>query len=358
MSASHSHQSDTSKAKTLWKLPFARQSAIVKKRWNQTRIARTFARYSGANGSLLSSGMALTSLLSLSAALTVAVTAFMAVLGRNAAMRDALFSSIAQTIPHLLKTEEDPSGLINPDTLVMTGGLSATGIVALAIMTWSAVNVVGQFGTSIRAMFGLRCLPSSPLAVIARNALGALALGVSFIFGACLGVAVDMTGEALLNVLGFDSSLFSFVFLDVATVLLALFVYALVSWILISVVAQVRVPARQLIPGVFLIACASIVLRIAGTSVVGTVKGPLLATAATLITLVLWINLQVRVVLVICAWIANPPAPEKPSSGDESHFFDTPNYVTHSVPETLSWRYDSVSGEIRPEAVTDRDDLG
>ena len=317
--------------------------------WNQTRIARALARYNGANGPLLSSGMALTSLLSLTAALTVAVTGFMAVLGGNETMREALFSGIARTIPNLLKTDEDPSGLIDPESLVMSGAVSATGMIALAIMAWSAVSVVGQLGASIRAMFAIRVVPSHPLVLIARNALGALALGLSLVLGAGLGVAVDMTGEALPGLLGLDSSSASLALLDALSTLLALLVYALVSWVLIGVVAQVRVPMRRLLTGVLLIALASIVLRIAGTSVVGAAKGPLLATAATLITLVLWINLQVRAVLLICAWIADPPAPEKPASARAIHFLETPNYVTRAVPATLAWQYDPVSGEVRPD---------
>ncbi|MCI7671920.1 MAG: YhjD/YihY/BrkB family envelope integrity protein [Schaalia hyovaginalis] len=349
MNAAHSPRPVPSLKTALQAPSLTAKGAALGEWWNQTRIARALARYNGANGPLLSSGMALTSLLSLTAALTVAVTAFMAVLGGNETMREALFSGIARTIPNLLKTDEDPSGLIDPESLVMSGAVSATGMIALAIMAWSAVSVVGQLGASIRAMFAIRVVPSNPLVLIARNALGALALGLSLVLGAGLGVAVDMTGEALPGLLGLDSSSASLALLDALSTLLALLVYALVSWVLIGVVAQVRVPMRRLLTGVLLIALASIVLRIAGTSVVGAAKGPLLATAATLITLVLWINLQVRAVLLICAWIADPPAPEKPASARAIHFLETPNYVTRAVPATLAWQYDPVSGEVRPD---------
>ncbi|MDY4261923.1 MAG: YhjD/YihY/BrkB family envelope integrity protein [Schaalia hyovaginalis] len=349
MNAAHSPRPVPSLKTALQAPSLTAKGAALGEWWNQTRIARALARYNGANGPLLSSGMALTSLLSLTAALTVAVTAFMAVLGGNETMREALFSGIARTIPNLLKTDEDPSGLIDPESLVMSGAVSATGMIALAIMAWSAVSVVGQLGASIRAMFAIRVVPSNLLVLIARNALGALALGLSLVLGAGLGVAVDMTGEALPGLLGLDSSSASLALLDALSTLLALLVYALVSWVLIGVVAQVRVPMRRLLTGVFLIALASIVLRIAGTSVVGAAKGPLLATAATLITLVLWINLQVRAVLLICAWIADPPAPERPASARAIHFLETPNYVTRSVPATLAWQYDPVSGEVRPD---------
>lgn len=349
MNAAHSPRPSPSLKAALQAPGLAAKGAALGEWWNRTRIARALARYNGANGPLLSSGMALTSLLSLTAALTVAVTAFMAVLGGNETMREALFSGIARTIPNLLKTDEDPSGLIDPESLVMSGAVSATGMIALAIMAWSAVSVVGQLGASIRAMFAIRVVPSHPLVLIARNALGALALGLSLVLGAGLGVAVGMTGEALPGLLGLDSSSASLALLDALSTLLALLVYALVSWVLIGVVAQVRVPMRRLLTGVLLIALASIVLRIAGTSVVGAAKGPLLATAATLITLVLWINLQVRAVLLICAWIADPPAPEKPASARAIHFLETPNYVTRAVPATLAWQYDPVSGEVRPD---------
>ena len=143
MNAAHSPRPVPSLKTALQAPSLTAKGAALGEWWNQTRIARALARYNGANGPLLSSGMALTSLLSLTAALTVAVTAFMAVLGGNETMREALFSGIARTIPNLLKTDEDPSGLIDPESLVMSGAVSATGMIALAIMAWSAVSVVG-----------------------------------------------------------------------------------------------------------------------------------------------------------------------------------------------------------------------
>lgn len=321
--------------------------------WKDTRIARMLARYNGANGALLSSGMALTSLLSLTAALTVAVTVFMAVLGGNEQLRDAFFSAIGEAIPNLLKTDSDPSGLVDPDALRMSGAVSVTGVIALAVMAWSAIGVVGQLGASIRAMFAIRATPGNPVVQIARNGLGALGLGLSLVAGAGVGIAVDLAGDFVLGLLGLEPSGVSRTVLSWTGVALSLVVYALVSWLLIVVVARARPPKRDLVWGIVLIALASIVLRIAGTSAVGAAKGPLLATAATLVTLVLWINLQVRVVLTICAWIANPPSPGLPATAREVHFLETPNYVTRSVPATLAWPHNPVSGEIRPDPLHD-----
>ncbi len=317
--------------------------------WKDTRIARMLARYNGANGALLSSGMALTSLLSLTAALTV----FMAVLGGNEQLRDAFFSAIGEAIPNLLKTDSDPSGLVDPDALRMSGAVSVTGVIALAVMAWSAIGVVGQLGASIRAMFAIRATPGNPVVQIARNGLGALGLGLSLVAGAGVGIAVDLAGDFVLGLLGLEPSGVSRTVLSWTGVALSLVVYALVSWLLIVVVARARPPKRDLVWGIVLIALASIVLRIAGTSAVGAAKGPLLATAATLVTLVLWINLQVRVVLTICAWIANPPSPGLPATAREVHFLETPNYVTRSVPATLAWPHNPVSGEIRPDPLHD-----
>lgn len=326
----------------------ARAKALLEV-WKSTRIARALARYNGANGPLLSSGTALGSLLALTAALTLAITVFMAFLGGNGELRDAFIATIAQAVPSLLATEADPDGLVSPESLEMSGALSLTGVVALAIMAWTAIGVVGRLGASIREMFAIPVVPGNPVAQIARNALGVLGLGASLVLGAGLGIVLDLAADRFLDLLGLEPSAASRIVLQGIGLLLATAVYALVAWLLIEVVARAKPPRRDLAIGCALIALASIILRMLGTSAVGAAKGPLLATAAAIIALVAWLNLQIRAMLALCAWIANPPAPATPASAREVHFLERPNYVTLSAPATLEWPHNPVTGEVRPD---------
>src|SRR5690606_35032317 len=70
---------------------------------------------------------------------------------------------------------------------------------------------------------------------------------------------------------------------------------------------------------------------------------------AALITLLLWVNLVARVALMVCAFTANPPAPERPETPEEVHLYSTPNYVTVSDPATTEWEYQPVTGTVLPD---------
>lgn len=315
--------------------------------WPNSRLARTLARYGNRDGDLLAGGMALTILVSLTAALTVALTIFMAVLGNYPGLRTSVVDSIDATLPGVLTTAEKP-GMIDPNDLVRTDIVNVTNIVALLIATWTGLGVVGKMGRSIRTMFGVVILPESFLKTQARNILGGLSLLISILLGSGIGFFIDLFGYRILDWLGLDSSLWSQILLNVTAYGLPFGIHIVVSWILIRLVAGIRPPKRDLVWGVLLMSAVALLLRILGTGVVASVKGPILAAAATLVTLILWINIQMRMTLMVSAWIANPPRAIPVSSPEETRFLETPNYVTMSEPHTLEWPRHEYTGEVAP----------
>ena len=92
------------------------------------------------------------------------------------------------------------------------------------------------------------------------------------------------------------------------------------------------------------------VLRQVGTGAVGSVtRNPLLASFAAIAVLILWLHLTSRVVLLVAAWMANPPLPRDVDHPDEVHAHERPNYVTLSVPETLTWPRQSITGSLEAD---------
>lgn len=274
--------------------------------WAQSRPARALARYLGANGQLLSSGMALTALLALTATLTLLATLLIGVLGADETLLVAVEERLDSLIPSLLVTSTDPQGLIDLRALSLSHALSLTGVISLAVMAWTTIGVVGQLGNSIRAMFGEGTSQRPWYRQLLRNFLGTLALGVTLILGAVLGVATDLAMDAILQALSLSPSALSRVLLQLGAAVLSLFAAGLAAWILIAGVAGMRASKKDLVQGLALFSLISLALRIAGTSIIGAAHDPLLATAATLIVIVAWLTLQVRVLLLSCAWIANP----------------------------------------------------
>ncbi|VEI02887.1 inner membrane protein YhjD [Acidipropionibacterium jensenii] len=315
--------------------------------WKQTRLARALARYGNCYGGLLSSGMALTTMLSLTAVLTVAITVFMAVLGGNDQLRTSFIESLNAALPGVLKTESNPSGLVNPNSLVQSNASSVTGVVALVIAAWSAVSLIGSLAQSIRSVFGLVALPENGLVKIGRNALGALGLGVGLLASAGLGIVVNVFGNWVNRMLHLGSGA-GHILLVIATIAVSLVVDAAVLLLLVRFVAGVRVPKRDLVWGLALFAVASAVLRQLGTTAVGSVNGALLASATAVLTLILWINLVMRVLLLTCAWMANPPQAVAVNDPDAVHFTESPNFVTMSARHTLEWPHNAVTGGLQP----------
>ncbi|QWW19155.1 YihY/virulence factor BrkB family protein [Schaalia sp. 19OD2882] len=315
--------------------------------WPNTRLARTLARYSIRNGGLLSTGMALTTLLSLTAALTAGLTVFVALLGGNDELRGAVHAGIDTALPNLLRSAANPDGLVDPDSLINSNALSLTGSVSFALAIWAALNVVGQMGSSIRSMFAVTAIPDSFLRLLARNAVGVLGIGVAFVLGAGLAVVTDLAGDLFFDTVGISGRA-PRLFAAAASNGIQFLVFAAATWLLIRHVAGVRVPRRDLLWGLALTGIASLVLRMVGTSAAGAVKGPLLTTATALVTLVLWLNLQMRLVLTMCAWMANPPRLHVVTDAASVHFVECPNYVTVSAPHTLLWPHNAASGDIVP----------
>lgn len=315
--------------------------------WQQTRVARALSRYGNVNGGLLSSGMALTTMLSLTAVLTVAITIFMAVLGGDARLRASFMDALNTALPGVLKTGSNPNGLVNPDSLVQSNSSSVAGIIALLIAIWSAISLIGSLTSSIQSMFGLVALPGNPVLKYARYLVGVLGLGVGLLATAGLGIVINVFGSWLNRALGISPGA-GRVALIVSSQAVGLAVDAAVLLLLIRFVAKVRVPRKDLLWGLAIFAVGSAVLRQLGTGAVGSVRGPLLTSATAVLTLILWINLVVRILLLACAWMANPPRPVPVSAPDEVHFHESPNFVTLSSLDTLDWPHHAVTGQVQP----------
>lgn len=330
--------------------------------WKQTRIARTLQRYGMRYGGLMASGMALTTMLSLTAVLTVAITVFMAVLGGNAQLKASFIDALDQALPGILKTGSSSTGLLDPDSLVQSNASSITGIIALLVAAWSAITLVGNLAKAIQSMFGIVALPGNGVVRILRNALGAVCLGVCLVASSGLSIVMNIFGDWLNSALGISPGIGRIGL--VATGLAISAVADVASLVLlVRLVAGIRVPRKDLRWGMAFFAVGSALLRQLGTSAVGAVDDALLASATAVITLILWINLLVRVLLYVCAWMANPPQSVAVGDPDAVHFTERPNFVTMSRPATLDWPHNAVTGEVqpvmavRPEAPENQDPL-
>ncbi|ADG73918.1 ribonuclease BN [Cellulomonas flavigena DSM 20109] len=274
--------------------------------WQATRVARANARFGQAGGGLLTGGIAYTSLFSVFAGLTIGYTAFMAVLGNNAELRETVLLTISEALPGIIDTG-DGTGLLEPDELVMTAGLSVAGVVAFGVLLFSAISATSALRTAVRAMFGAH----DAVTIVAgklRELGGFVGIALAVLLSAVLGIVVTTAADWLLGALGISDG--SGVVLRVVGIVVAFVVDALVFVMVVRVLAGQAPPRRDLLHGAGIAAAGLGVVRVLGTSVVaGSVQAnPVLASFALVVVLLLWINLIARIVLLAAAWTANPPA--------------------------------------------------
>lgn len=295
-----------------------------------TRAMRAIARFVEANGKLLAAGISYMALFSLTAAVTLGGMLFSLLAKTDGAFRTAMITAVNSWLPGLIRSETTPDGLVDLATLGASAGTPIATIIFSAIMLYSASIVVASFSTAIRAMFGLSTVRVRPLTMISQRIIGLAALFLGIVSTAVftlisarlragasqLAPEVDhRVGDAFYAVLTWGASLA----IDYALMVV------MIRW-----VAGVRPLRRDLMWGALGGAIATTVLRVLGTSVVTNVDGAILTAATTLITLVVWVNLQARIILLASAWTANPPRVQVRTVRVSRHEGHRPNYATLS----------------------------
>lgn len=294
--------------------------------WNRTRAGRANARFGAAGGGVLTGGIAYSAMFSLFAGLTIGYTAFMAVLGGNSELRTSVLDAVSSNLPGLLKANsKDDSGLIDPNSLVLNTSLSVTGAVAVVVLLVSATSAMSSLRTAVRAMFDEHTGGGNILTTKARDLAGFVGMAVAILLSAVLSIATTTAADWLLGLVGLSDDTGAVV--RVLGIAVAFAVDGATFLMVIWVLAGLRPAWPDLRSGAVIAAVGLGVVRVLGTSVVAGSAGhnALLASFTVIVTLLVWINLIARIVLLAAAWTANPPqrtgggeAGDDPSGGGTS----------------------------------------
>lgn len=277
--------------------------------WQRTRPARANARFGSRGGGVLTGGIAYAALFSVFAALTIGWTVFMAVLGDDEDLRASVLRSIDAALPGLVQTG-DNDGVIDPASLQLSAGLTVAGLVALVVLLLSALSATAALRTGVRAMFADEGTGGNAVTGKLRELGGLAGLAFAVLLSAVLTTAAGSAARWVLAAFGWDGA--AQVALQAVGILVAFVVDALTFVLIVRVLAAEDPPRRDLVRGALLAALGIGVVRFLGTSVVAASadKNPLLASFAVIVTLLIWINLISRIVLLVAAWVADPPPPE------------------------------------------------
>jgi len=276
--------------------------------WQQTRPARANARFGAAGGGVLTGGIAYSALFSVFAGLTIGYTVFMAVLGSNAALRQDVLATLSTSLPGLIDIG-DGKGLLKPADLVVSAGLSVAGVIAVVVLLLSATACMAALRTAVRAMFGAVGAGGNAVIDKFRQLAGFAGMALAVLVSAVVSIAVTTAASWLLGLVGLSQS--TGVVVRILGIAVAFVVDAAIFALIVVVLAGMHPPGRELRRGAVIAAVGIGAVRVVGISVVAgsAANNALLASFAVLVTLLIWINLIARIVLLAAAWTANPPTP-------------------------------------------------
>lgn len=312
-----------------------------------TRIGRANARVGHTKANLQAGGVAYNALFSLFAALTVGVTAIMVALASFPEFRDQVIGGIAEAIPGII--DVGSGGLLKPQDLMMDTALNPTTLIAAGVALFAAMAMMTALKASMRTVAGIVTVPENFVMSKLRDLLGFAVLGVTIILTSVLTVSVQGFGEYVFDWIGIEDSPVARFALTAAAILVTFLMDAALLAFLIRPFASIRARKKDLLVGALVGGVISAVLRAAGTAVIRVPDNAIMASATAIVTLLLLVNLLVRMTLMVTAFTVNPPAPILPDSNEEVHFSSVPNYVTVSVPETLDWDHDPATGVLVPD---------
>lgn len=224
-------------------------------------------------------------------------------LAGNPAAFAAIVDAVQTAVPGLIGDD----GVVDPDDLVGAPiSLSVAGIISLVALIGAALGAVGSLRTAVRVIAGTASADILWVWVILRNLLLAVLIGGSFVVAAALTFSGQFAIEWLAGLVGISdkSPLATWSTRGVSLVIVFALDSALVAAVF-RLLAGVKPGARSLWSGALLGGLGLLALQqLSGLFVGGATNNPLLASFATLLALLIWLNLSAQVILIACAYIA------------------------------------------------------
>lgn len=258
---------------------------------------RAYLRYSEHRGPMLADAVTYQTLFSLFAAVLMGFSIAGLWLSGNETAWAALIDAVDNAVPGLV----GEGGLINPDSIAVPAGLTLAGIISLLGLFWSAFGAIGSLRSAIREIADQGNDDGLFIWVVLRN----IALGLGIGLGLAASAVATLIGTAFLDVLddwlGVPLGEWGPRLVAIGVTFALDAVIVAVAFLVLS---GVRPPAGILWSGALLGAVGLTVLQqLSGLFVGGAGRNPLLATFASLIALLLWLNLSTQVILLASSFI-------------------------------------------------------
>ncbi|MFJ3472089.1 YihY/virulence factor BrkB family protein [Microbacterium maritypicum] len=265
------------------------------------RPVRAALLYTERRGPMLADSVTYRALFSVFAGVLLGFSIAALWLAGNPVAWQAIIDSVQAAVPGLIGED----GVIKTEDLRAPASLSIAGIISLVALVGSALGAIGSLRTAVRVLAGTVQDDILWIWVILRNLALALGIGVAFVASAFLTFAGQLGVTWIAGMLGLpeDSPVAAWTVRLVSLVV----VFALDAVIIIGVfrlLSGVRPSPRSLWSGALLGALGLLALQeLSGLFVGGATSNPLLASFASLLALLIWLNFSAQVMLFACAYI-------------------------------------------------------
>ena len=288
--------------------PDARRPGLIARvstaaiRWALTRRpVRAFLLYSERRGPMLADSVTYRALFSVFAAVLLGFSIAALWLAGNPDAWDAIVAAVQAVVPGLI----GENGGVNPDDLKEPISLSSAGAVSTIALIGSALGAVGSLRTAVRVLAGTAHADALFIWVLLRNLLLAAGVAVLFVAAAAVTFAGRLGITWISGLLGIseDSPVASWSIRIVSLVVVLALDTVLIAGVF-RLLSGLRPSGRSLWIGALIGGIGLLVLQeLSGLFIGGATSNPLLASFATLLALLIWLNLSTQVILISCAYI-------------------------------------------------------
>lgn len=265
------------------------------------KVVRAYLLYSERRGAMLADSVTYRALFSVFAGLLLGFSVASIWLAGNPEAWKPIVAAIDSAIPGLVGED----GIVKDPTSIEPVGFTVTGIFSLVALVGAALGAIGSLRTAVRSIAGTVQDDVLFIWVILRNLALAAGIAVAFVAAAAVTFLARIGLSFITDLLGLPGD--SVIAEWSIRVVSLLVVYALDVVLILGVfllLSGLRAPAPAVWSGALLGGLGLLILQeLSSLFVGGATSNPLLATFASLVALLIWMNLSTQVILIACAYI-------------------------------------------------------
>lgn len=265
------------------------------------KLVRAYLLYSERRGAMLADSITYRALFSVFAGLLLGFSVAAIWLAGNPEAWKAILQAIDSAVPGLV----GPDGVVKDPTAIEPAGFSVAGVISLVALIGAALGAIGSLRTAVRSIAGTVLDDMFIVWVMLRNLGLAIGIAVAFVAAAAVTFLARIGIEVITGLLGLPAESVGAAWgIQIVSLLVVYALDVVLIFGIYRLLSGQRAPARVMWGGALIGGIGLLVLQeLSSLFVGGATSNPLLASFASLLALLIWMNLSTQVILISCAYI-------------------------------------------------------